>query len=149
VLGLLNWCAEVLLKIQLGPNGDVLETRVLHRSSKSVVLDVVYLVVGDHVMGNTIDRNAHGLLDETIGTEAIAVDQRTDKRALELLVLFRAGSGWLRIGVDGWLWRSERSRHLGDFLSVRLATLEVLGTRNAAAFTLDSTLLLAGRERLV
>jgi hypothetical protein len=127
----------------------VLETRVLHRSTKNVVLDVVYLVVGDHVMGNAIDRNAHGFLDEAIGTKAIAIDQRADKRAFELLVLFGAGSAWLRVAVNGRLGWSDGPRNVGDVLSVRFATLEILGARNAAAFTLDGTLLLAGRERLV
>jgi hypothetical protein len=149
VLGLLDWCAEVLLEIQLRSDRDVRETRILLRPSEDVVLDVVYFVVGDHVMRDTVDRNAHGLLDETISSEAVAIDKRTDERALELLVLLGAGSTWLRIRVDGWLWWSDGSRHLGDFLSIRFATLEVLGTRNAAAFTLDGTLLLARRERLV
>jgi len=150
VLGLLNRCAEVLLEIQLRSDGDVGETRVLHRSSEDVVLDIVYLVVRDHVMRNAVDRNAHRLLDETIGTEAIAVNERADERALELLVLLGAGRSWLRVGVDGWLWWSDGPRHFSDFLTIRFAALEeALGTRNAAAFALDGTLLLAGRERLV
>jgi hypothetical protein len=113
------------------------------------VFDVVDLVVGDHVVRNAVDRNAHGFLDETIGTESVAIDQRTDERALELLVLLGAGRTWLRVGVDGWLGWSDGSRHLGHILSIGFATLEVLSTRNAAAFTLDGTLLLAGREWLV
>jgi hypothetical protein len=50
VLGLLDWCAEVLLEIELRSDRDVRETRVLLGTSEDVVLDIVYLVVGDHVM---------------------------------------------------------------------------------------------------
>jgi hypothetical protein len=75
VLGLFDRRAEVLLEVQLRSDGNVLETRILHGSSKNVVLDVVYLIVGDHVVRDTVDRDAHGLLDKTVSTEAVAIDQ--------------------------------------------------------------------------
>jgi hypothetical protein len=82
VLGLFDWSSEVLLEIKLGPDGDVLKTRVLHGSDKDVMLDVVHLIIRYHVMRNAIDGDAHCLLDEPIWTETVAIDQWADQGAL-------------------------------------------------------------------
>jgi hypothetical protein len=149
VLGLLDRGAEVLLEVQLRPDGNVLETGVLERPCECVVLYVVYLVVRYHVVRDAIDRDAHGLLDQTIGAEAIAVNQRTDERALELFVLLRAWQSRFDLRVGRRLGWSDRPWHLDILLTVGITALESVNARKAAAFAFDGTLLLAGRERLI
>jgi hypothetical protein len=149
VLCLLDRRAEVLLEVKLGPDRNVLETWILERSCELVVLDVVYLVVRHHVVRNAINGDAHGLLDQTIGAETVAVHQRTDQRALELLVLLGAWQSRFDLRVGRWLGWSERPWHLNILLAVGIGALEAVDTRKAAAFALDGSLLFAGRERLV
>jgi hypothetical protein len=149
VLCLLDRLAEVLLEVQLGPDRNVLETWILERSCECVLLYVVYLVVRHHVVRSAIDGDAHGLSNQTIGAEAVAVHQRTDQRALELLVLLGTWQSRVDLRVDRWRGWSERPWHLNVLLAVGIGALEAVDTRKAAAFAFDGTLLLARRERLI
>jgi hypothetical protein len=125
VLCPLDRLAEVLLEVQLGPDRNVLETWILGRSCECVLLYLVYLVVRHHVVRSAIDGDFHGLSDQTTGAEVVAVHQRTDQRALELLVLLGTWQSRFDLRVDRWLsWLSESARWkpstLGRLLRLRL-----------------------------
>jgi len=146
VLCLLDRGAEVLLEIQLRPDGNVLKTWILERWCQCVLLYVVYLVVRHHVVKSAIDGDAHGLSNQAIGAEAVAVHQRTDQRALELLVPLGTWQSRFDLRVGRWLGWSERPWHLNVLLAVGIGALEAV---DADAFAFDGTLLFARRERLI
>lgn len=107
---------------------------------QSVRLDVVYLVVRYHVMRSTIYRNAHGLLDESAGTERIAVDRRSNERALKCFILIR----WSRARLSVFVERLGRSCGVLHFVAFLLGF-----AMEAAMFPFPDSLLFTRREGLV
>jgi hypothetical protein len=145
---LLNRCAEVLLQVKLGANCYAIQTRVGQGALKLSLLDIFNGVVGDKMMRDAVQRNAHRLLHQTIRPEAVAVNKGTNKLALYLLVAVgRAGCARLRLRGICWRRRSWwESVIFCNFVLLGIATaFGFLG----GSFAFHCALLLARRERLL
>jgi len=138
-------CAEVLLQVQLGANRYAIKAVVGQRTLQLSLLHIFHCVVRDQVMRDTVQGNAHGLLDKTIRSEAIAVNKRADELTLHLfLAVSRARGGrfgFRRIRRRRGCW--GESVVLGDFVLLGFTT--AFGFLRGS-FAFHCSLLLAGRE---
>ena len=67
--------SETLFGGQFRPGPDVVEAFCLGGRSKLTVDDVGHTVIRNEMMCDSLDRHAHGLLDEAVRFEAIRVNQ--------------------------------------------------------------------------
>jgi hypothetical protein len=144
----LDRSSEVLLQVQLRADCNAGKTRVGYRSLQLSLFDIFDSVVRDEMMRDTVQRDAHGLLDQSVRSKAVAIDERANKLALHLLVTvacaWRGRLGVWLIGRRWWCWR--QSVVVGNF--VILGITAAFGLLRGS-LALHGSLLLAGREGLL
>jgi hypothetical protein len=133
VLGFFKGGSEILLGGQFRSRPDIVKVLGVRGRSEMPVDHVAHTVVGNEMMGDPLDGHAHGLLDQTVGFEAIRVNKGSNQRPLHLV-------GW-PVWRE-WSWR--RRGWIGMRSAVRPGVRFTGTARSSPTVLLHGPFLLAG-----